>query len=98
MSEETNENNPLVLTEESKKAMLGVITELTHHLRNIDLEKEKMKEILDDAQGDFGIKKKYFNKMARVMYSEKFETLQQENSHFETLYEVIIGESKLNGD
>jgi lysyl-tRNA synthetase class I len=98
MSDETNENNPLVLTEESKKAMFDVISELTHHLRNIDDEKDRMKEILEDAEGDFGIKKKYFSKMARVMYSEKFETLQQENSHFESLYEIIIGESKLKGD
>ena len=94
----SEENEPVVLTEESKEGLLQAVTNLTHYLQRIEQEKEGMKSVLAEAESDFGIKKKYINKMAKMMYEETFENYQQENSHFESLYETIVGESKARQD
>jgi len=92
MNEAANET--VTVTVEDKKAMLDMVIELAHCLYKIDVEREQMKDIAQAAQDKFGIKKKYFNKMAKVMYSESFADLQSETSHFESLYELIVVESK----
>jgi len=85
-------NDTITVTVEDKKAMLDMVTEITHSLGRIDKEREQMKDISQSAQDKFGIKKKYFNQMAKVMYAKSFADLQSETSHFESLYELIVGE------
>jgi len=89
--DETNEN--ITVTAESKLAMLDRVTELTVCLGKIDVQREQMKDILQAAEDEFSIKKKYFTKMAKVMYAKNFKDLQSETSHFESLYELVIGEN-----
>ncbi len=82
----------LTVTVEDKKALLGMVVEITHSLNSIDGEREQIKDIAQAAEDKFGIKKKYINKMAKVMHARSFSDLREESSHFESLYEIIIGE------
>ena len=74
---------------EARQKLKGFILEMTRCLQRIDEEKEAMKDIADRAQDEFGIQKKYVNKVARTMYKQNYADQQQENSHFEDLYEAI---------
>jgi hypothetical protein len=66
------------------------IVEITNSFSKIDAEKDHIKEILSDAEAKFGIKKKLISKMARTMYKHSYDTLQQENEDFSTLYETLV--------
>ncbi len=82
----------ITVTVEDKQAMLDSIVEITHQLAIQDEAKEKINDIANSAQDNFGIKKKYFTKMAKVMHSRTFSDVQEESAHFESLYELIVGE------
>ena len=87
MTEET-----VTVTTEDKKAMLDSIVEITHCLAEQDKQKAQINDIAQGAQDKFGIKKKYFTKMAKIMYARSFSDVQEESAHFEALYELIVGE------
>ncbi len=82
----------VTVTVEDKKALLDMVVEITHSLGRMDNEREQIKDIAQAAEEKFGIKKKYINKMAKVMHARSFADLREESSHFESLYEIIIGE------
>lgn len=73
-----------------RKKMKSMIVEMTNCLERIDSEKEAMKDIAELAEDQFGIKKKYINKMARTMFKHNYSDLRQETEHFEFLYEAVI--------
>lgn len=87
MSEEN-----VTVTVEDKKALLDAVVQISLSLGKIDTEREHIKDIAQGAEDTFGIKKKYINKMAKVMHAKTFADLREESSHFESLYEIIIGE------
>ena len=88
----TEENGAVTVTAEDKKALLDAIVEITHCLARQDDEKLKIKDIGKATQDKFGIKSKYLNKMAKVMYARSFASVQEEAAHFEGLYELIVGD------
>ena len=63
------------------KALKHAIVEITVALEEIDSQKEQIKSIVDAAEDKFGIKKKFINKVARVMFKHNFSDLQKENYH-----------------
>lgn len=76
------------------KSMLAV---LTAHMRDIDIHRESVKETVADMSADYGLDKKVINKIAKTMYNHNYGSLQEENRHFETLYETVV-EGKLRDD
>lgn len=78
------------------QALKVMIVEMTKCLNTIDGEREQMKEIAEAAEDKFGIKKKYINKVARVMYKSNYADLQAENEHFEDLYESVAEGKKVS--
>ena len=92
MTEELQESEALTITAEDKEAMFQAIVQITHKLAEIDTARADMNEIAAAAQDNFGVKKKYFTKMAKVMYAKTFNDVQEEAAHFEALYEMIIGD------
>jgi len=73
-----------------RKKMKSMIVEMTNCLERIDSEKEAMKDIAEVAEDQFGIKKKYINKLARTMFKHNYADLQSENESFEFLYEAVV--------
>jgi len=87
----TEENQAVTVTAESKQAIFDVLVEITHQLEKQNDVKVRIKEISTNAQSEYGIKSKYINKMAKVMYDKTFKNVQEEAAHFEGLYELIVG-------
>ena len=81
---------------EDLRKMKGMIVEMTNCLQRIEDEKEHMKDIADAGEEKFAIKKKYLNKLARVMFKHNYSDLQTENEHFEYLYEAVVESKKLD--
>ena len=54
-----------------------------------ELEKEAIKDIVEAAEAEFSIQKKYITKLARTIYKQNYDDIRQEASHFEDLYEAI---------
>ena len=73
-----------------REKMKGMLTEITHRLRQIDDNREAMKEIADEVVKTYGIQKKTVTKLARTMYKHNYADLQSENEHFEILYESLV--------
>lgn len=84
----------ITVTTEDKQALFDVIVEITAQLTIQDEAKAKINDIASGAQDTFGIKKKYFPKLAKVMHNSTFDDVRKESSDFESLYELIIGERK----
>jgi hypothetical protein len=67
-----------------------MLVEMTKLFQMTDDNKEALKDIASAAEEKFGIKKKHINKLAKTMYKHNYQDLQQENEHFEYLYEAVI--------
>jgi hypothetical protein len=79
---------------EMRKKFKSALATVTHYLQQIDDQKEGMKETIGDLSGEYGLDKKTIRRLAVTMYKHNYGSLQEENRHFETLYETII-EGKL---
>lgn len=77
-----------------RKKFKSQLATVTHYLQQIDDQKEGMKETIGDLSAEYGLDKKTVRKLAVTMYKHNYGSLQEENRHFETLYETII-EGKL---
>lgn len=85
-------NNP-----EERKKFKTMLAVLTTHMYDIDVHKESMKETVESMSADYGLDKKVINKLAKTMYKSNYGSLQEENRHFETLYEILV-EGKIRDD
>ena len=82
--------NATPINPKDAQAMKSAIVEITNSLQRIEDEKEQMKDICEASEDKFGIKKKEFMKLGRVMFKMSYADLQAENEHFEFLYEAIV--------
>lgn len=80
---------------DERKKFKATLATITHYLQMIDDQKEGIKETVADLSANTGIDKKLIRKLATTMYKHNYQTLQEENSHFELLYEMLI-EGKIN--
>jgi hypothetical protein len=84
--------------QEDRKKLKAMIVEMTNTLSRVDAEREHLKEIAAVASDEFGIQKKIINKLARTMYKNNYTDLQQENQHFEFLYESLVDSNITPGE
>jgi hypothetical protein len=87
---DNKENNMTISNPSDRAKFKAMLVEMTKCLQRIDDEKESMKEIAAEAEEKFEIKKKIVSKLARTMYKHNYLDLQEENNHFEFLYESVI--------
>jgi hypothetical protein len=88
-----NKGNVLADPEQRKKFKSALAT-VTHYFQEIDDKKEGVKETIADLSAEYGLEKKQIRKLAVTMYKHNYGSLQEENRHFEILYETVI-EGKL---
>jgi Asp-tRNA(Asn)/Glu-tRNA(Gln) amidotransferase C subunit len=82
---------------EERKKFKSALSTITHYFQQIDDAKESVKETVADIADQYGVDKKHVRKLAATMFKHNYESLQEENKHFEALYEIVI-EGKLRGD
>ena len=85
-------NNP-----DERKKFKSALSTITHYFQQIDDAKESVKETVEDVSTQYSIDKKHVRKLATTMFKHNYETLQDENKHFESLYELLV-EGKLRDD
>lgn len=76
-------------TDERKK-FKTVLVAITKHMQSIEDAREAIKEAVADASGTTGIDKKQIKKLAATMFKHNYASLQEENRHFELLYETLV--------
>lgn len=86
------EENANVLTnpEELKKFKQMLVT-ITHYLQIIEDQREAIKETISEAATTFSVDKAIIRKLANVMFKHNYADIQEENNHFELLYEALVG-------
>lgn len=72
------------------KKFKTTLSTITHHFRQSDDAREAVKETIADLSANTGIDKKTIKKLANTMYKHNYASLQEENRHFETLYETLV--------
>ena len=85
-------NNP-----EERKRFKSALSTVTHYFQQADDAKEGASETIADLSAEYGLDKKTVRKLASTMYKHNYGSLQEENRHFEILYETVI-EGKLRDD
>lgn len=92
MAKQTKEEKANILTNpEELKKFKQVLATITHYLQIIDDQKEAIKETVEEAAGEYSIDKKLIRKLANTMYKHNYADIQEENNHFELLYESLVG-------
>jgi len=73
-----------------KKALKGVLDELSNSMLRAKSEKEFQKEAIADAAEKFNMNKKILRKMAKVYHNNSFTEEVMEMEEFQTLYESVV--------
>lgn len=93
--EKTEQKGDGVLRDpEIRKKFKSALATVTHYFQQIDDQKEGATETIADLSVEYGLDKKTIRKLAVTLYKHNYGSLQEENRHFEALYEMII-EGKL---
>jgi len=73
-----------------KKALKGVLDELSNSMLRVKSEKEFQKEAIADAAEKFNMNKRILRKMAKVYHNNSFTEEVMEMEEFQTLYESVV--------
>jgi predicted site-specific integrase-resolvase len=73
-----------------KKALKGVLDELSNSMLRVKSEKEFQKEAITDAAEKFNMNKRILRKMAKVYHNNSFTEEVMEMEEFQTLYESVV--------
>lgn len=82
---------------ETRKQLKGRLAETTHYLRQIDDLRAGLKDSIASIANDFSLDKKVTRRMVNTMYRTNYDSLIEENRHFEQMYEIIV-EGKLRDE
>lgn len=91
MAKKKDDNNNVLTNAEELKKFKQVLVTITHYLQIIDDQKEAIKETVEEAAGIYGIDKRIIRKLATTMFKHNYADIQEENKHFEFLYEALVG-------
>lgn len=87
-------NKALIADPDTRKRFKSSLATLTHYFRQMDDIKDGLKDGVADVASEYGLDKKLIRKMASTMYKANYGSLQEENRHFEVMYEMVV-EGKL---
>lgn len=90
----SNDKGNILNDPDKRKRFKSALATVTHYFQAIDDQKEGIKETVQSIADEYGVEKKLVRKLASVMYKHNYTTIQEENRHFELLYETVI-EGKL---
>ena len=77
-----------------RDALNGMLKEITHCLSKIEQETQAKKDIVKAIDEKFGIKPKVVNKLAKTMYKQNYQELNNENYYFDLLYQSIVDDKQ----
>ena len=92
MAKQKDDKSNIITNPEELNKFKQVLVTITHYLQIIDDQKEAIKETVEDAAGDYGIDKRIIRKLANTLFKHNYADIQEENQHFEFLYEALVKE------
>lgn len=93
MAKAKKDDNQNILTNPQKlQEFKQYLVTITRYLQIIDDQKESIKETIEDASREFSIDKRIIRKLAITMFKSNYADIQEENQHFEYLYEALRGQ------
>ena len=90
MTKLKNGDRDILIKPQDRKNFKAGLATITHYMQGIDDQRESIKETTDDLAATYGLDKKLVRKMAATMYKHNYADVQEENRHFELLYETVI--------
>ncbi|MGI0076767.1 MAG: hypothetical protein ACREAU_05095 [Nitrosopumilaceae archaeon] len=75
---------------EDIRKLKAIITEMTHSMQRISDERESLKELVDAASKEYGIKKKQINELAKVAFNANYADVRAAHDDFEYLWQAVI--------
>lgn len=78
------------LTDDQKKRLKGVITELSNSFTRMAAERDFVKETLSDIQDELNVDKKIVRKLAKAYFASSFDKEAVEFETYETFYESLL--------
>jgi hypothetical protein len=82
--------NVLTNPDELKKFKQMIVT-VTHYLQQMEDSREAISETIAEAATVFSVDKKIVRKIANSMFKGNYADLQEEQEHFELMYEALSG-------
>lgn len=79
---------------DKRKQFKSALATVTHYYQAIDDHREGAKESIAAIAEEYGVEKKLVRKLATTMYKHNYESVQQENAHFEEIYEIVVEGAK----
>lgn len=95
--QEASKGKNILNSPEERKKFKSALATVTQYFQQVDDIKEGCSETIADLSAEYGLDKKTIRKLATTMYKHNYGTLQEENRHFEILYETVI-EGKLRAE
>lgn len=96
-TKDTERGANILNSPEERKKFKSALSTITHYFQQQDDLKGSIKDTVEAVSKEFSIEKKHVMKLAKTMFNHSYETLQEENRHFELLYELLV-EGKLRDD
>jgi len=83
---------------EDRKQLKTMLSEMVRCLDRQSLEAQSKKEIASEIKEKFQLPLKFSNKLAKTMFKHNFSDVKSEQEEFETLWEVLIENKKVEDD
>lgn len=94
MTNKSNDTPPqgknIINSPDARKELKAQLSAITHYFQAMDDAREGASEAIMSIASQYGINKKMLRKMARSMYKHDYNTVQEENRHFEEMYEIVV--------
>lgn len=78
------------MSEEAKKAVKGLVGEVSGSMTRMEAEKDLIKEAIKAIADDHDLDKKLLAKMCKTYHKQRFHTEKQDNEEFETAYAEVF--------
>jgi hypothetical protein len=78
------------LSEEAKKAVKGLVGEVSASMTRMEGERDLINEALKRIASDHDLDKKILRKMCRTYHKQRFHTEKQDNEEFEATYAEVF--------
>lgn len=88
------EINIMIFSTSDRNDIKIMLTEITHCLSNIEQETQAKKDIVKTINEKFGLKPTVINKLAKTMYKQNYQEINNQNDLFEFLYQSIINDKQ----
>lgn len=80
----------MISNNEDRKKVANAIQEISNSMTRIDVEKDLIKDIIDQTSEKFELDKKHLRKLATIYHKQNLTEVKNEYDEVETLYQELF--------